>query len=211
MRSISVFRSTCFLMFIDCAMTYSSSLLHVIILHTIICPFSKHFKFCTFLPKFSIILHIFFALFLKKLHTCPYFLGPVHILKSALLPHANAQSPGVIAYLHVDYTTYWMSLCTSLAVYNQVNKLITCECASVLGQKKSAAHRRVGVLQTVFWLSGKYIQDLRFAHRTRKFQNIRTRFLPLNLFESNFLFTFIRGKFPTHRHGKQINLKWKET
>ena len=40
------------------------------------------------------------------------------------------------------------------------------ECGSVLGQKKSAAHRRVRVLQIVFSLSGKYTQDLWFVHRT---------------------------------------------
>ena len=32
------------------------------------------------------------------------------MLKPALLPHANTQSPDVIAYLPVDYTTSWMSL-----------------------------------------------------------------------------------------------------
>ena len=40
------------------------------------------------------------------------------------------------------------------------------ECGSVLGQKKSGAHRRVRVLQIVFSLSGKYTQDLWFVHRT---------------------------------------------
>ena len=40
------------------------------------------------------------------------------------------------------------------------------ECASVLGQKKCATHRRVGVLQIVFSLSGKYTQDLWFLHKT---------------------------------------------
>ena len=59
-------------------------------------------------------------------------------------------------------------LCKGLVVYNPVKKLTMGECVPVLGQKKSAAHRRVGVLQTVFWLSGKYMQDLRFAHSSGK-------------------------------------------
>ena len=63
-----------------------------------------------------------------------------------------------------------MSLCTGLAVYNQVKKLTTGECTSAMGQKKSAVHRKVGVLQIVF----------RFVHRARKVQSIRTRFLCLN-------------------------------
>ena len=71
-------------------------------------------------------------------------------LKPALLPHANTQSPDVIAYLPVAYTTSRMSLCTSLTVYNQVKKPITGECTSALSQKNSAAHRRVRVLQIVF-------------------------------------------------------------
>ena len=37
-----------------------------------------------------------------------------------------------------------------LAVYNQVGKLITGECAPVLVQKKYAAYRRVRVFQIVF-------------------------------------------------------------
>ena len=94
-----------------------------------------------------------------------------------------------------------------LAVYSQVKNLTMGEFASVLGQKKSAAYGRVGVLQIVLSPSGEYTQDLRFAHRTRKFQNIVTRFLRLNLFKSNFVFTFIWGKFITDRHGKQTNLK----
>ena len=65
------------------------------------------------------------------------------MLKSALLPHANTQSPEVIAYLPVDYTTVSMLLCPAFAVYNQVKKLTTGECTSVLGQKKYVAHRRV--------------------------------------------------------------------
>ena len=135
-----------------------------------------------------------------------WFLG---VSKPALLPHGNTQSPDVIAYLPVDYTTSRMSLFTGLAVYNQVKKLTTDECTSALGQKKSAAYRRVGVLQIVFWLSGECTHDLRFVHKTRKFQNIRIKFLRLNVFESNFVFTFIRGKFPTHYHGNQTNLKKK--
>ena len=59
-------------------------------------------------------------------------------------------SPDVIAYLPVDYITSRMSLCTGFAVYNPVKKLATVECASVLGQKNSPAHRRVEVLQNVF-------------------------------------------------------------
>ena len=74
----------------------------------------------------------------------------LHILKPTLLPHANTQSPDVIAYLPVDYTTSWIALCSSLAVYNQVKKLTTGKCTSVLGQKKSDAHWRVGVLLLIF-------------------------------------------------------------
>ena len=66
----------------------------------------------------------------------------MRILKSALLPEANTKGPDVIAYLP-------MFLCTGLAVYNQVKKLTIGECASLLGQKKSAADRWVGVLQIV--------------------------------------------------------------
>ena len=101
----------------------------------------------------------------------------LHILKPTLLPHAKTQSPDVNAYLPVDYTTSPMSLCTSLAVYNQVKKLTKGECTSVLGQKRSAAHRQTGALQTVFWLLGEYMGDLRFVIRTRNFQNTRRRFL----------------------------------
>ena len=72
------------------------------------------------------------------------------MLKPALLPHANTQSPDVIAYLPVDYTSNRMSLCNGLFVYNQVKKLTNGECASVLGEKRCAAHKRVGVLQIVF-------------------------------------------------------------
>ena len=75
----------------------------------------------------------------------------MHILKSALLPHVNNQSPDVIACLPVDYTTSRMSLCTGLAVYNQVKKPTTGECASVLGQKKSTAHTRVGVFFKLYF------------------------------------------------------------
>ena len=101
----------------------------------------------------------------------------LRISKPALLPHGNTQSPDVIVYLPVDYTTSQMSLCTIITVYNQVKKLTMGKCASVLGQEKSAAHRRVGVLQIVLWLSGKYTQDLRFVLRARNrfcvtFQNI---------------------------------------
>ena len=88
----------------------------------------------------------------------------LRILKSALLPQANTQSPDVIAYLP-------MFLCTGLAVYNQVKKLTMGECASLLGQKKSAADRWVGVLEIVVWLSGKYMQDLR----------LRLLFISINL------------------------------
>ena len=90
----------------------------------------------------------------------------LYILKLSLLPYPNTQSPDVIAYLRFDYTTSQLSLLTSLAVYNQVKKLNTGECAHVLGQKKCSL-QRVGVLQIVFWLSGKYMQDLRFVNRTR--------------------------------------------
>ena len=43
-----------------------------------------------------------------------------------------------------------MSLCTSLAMYNQVKMLTTGDGTSVLGQKNSPAHRRVAVLENVF-------------------------------------------------------------
>ena len=56
------------------------------------------------------------------------------------------QTLTVIVYLPVDYTTGQMSLCTRLAVYNQVKKLNMGEGGSLLGQKKSAAHRRVRML-----------------------------------------------------------------
>ena len=80
-------------------------------------------------------------------------------------------------------------------------KLTTAECASVLSQKKSAAHTEVGVLQTVLSLSGEYTQDLRFVHSTKKFQIIRERLLRLNHFESNFDFTFIRELLQPSRQG----------
>ena len=120
----------------------------------------------------------------------------LRILKPAvLLPHANTQmNPDAIAYFPVDYTTRRMSLCTGLAVYNQAKRLTTGNSAFVLGQKNSAAHGRVGAFQILFWLPGEYTQDLRFVNRTRKFQNIRTRFLRMNVFESNFVFIFIREK-----------------
>ena len=121
----------------------------------------------------------------------------LHMLKPTLLLHAITQIPGVIAYLPVDYTTNWMSLCSYLAVYNQLKKLTMGECTSVLGQKKSAAHRRVGVLQIAFWLSGKYMQDLRFLHRMRNFLNLM---LFLHSSEGNSLHTVMGSK--------QI---WKET
>ena len=47
----------------------------------------------------------------------------------ALLPHADIQSIGFIAYLLVDYNITRMSLCTGLDVYNQVKKLTRGECA----------------------------------------------------------------------------------
>ena len=59
----------------------------------------------------------------------------LHILKPALLPHANTQSSDAIAYLLVDCTTSWVSQCTGLAAYNQVKKLTTGECTSMLDQK----------------------------------------------------------------------------
>lgn len=80
------------------------------------------------------------------------FLG---ILKPALLSHTNTQRPDIIAYLLVDFTTCQMSLCTGLTVYNQVKKLIMGKWTSVLGQKNSTAHGRVGVFQIVFSLSGE--------------------------------------------------------
>ena len=44
------------------------------------------------------------------------------------------------------------------------------------GQKISAAHKEIRVLQIVFSLSGEYTQDIRFVHSTRKFDNIRANF-----------------------------------
>ena len=54
-------------------------------------------------------------------------------------------------------------------------------CAFVLGHKKPAAHRRVGVLQIVFWLSGQYTQDLSFVHSMRKFQILCTWTLDIEI------------------------------
>ena len=56
----------------------------------------------------------------------------LHILKQALLLNANTQNPENIIYL---LTKQAACLCTGLAVYNQVKKLITSGCTSVLGQK----------------------------------------------------------------------------
>ena len=95
-----------------------------------------------------------------------YLLFNVYWFLLVLNP-GNIQSSDVIAYLLVDYTTSRMSLCTGIDEYNQVKKLAAGECASVLCQKKYAAHRMVGMLQIVFWLSGEYTQDLRFVLRTR--------------------------------------------
>ena len=125
----------------------------------------------------------------------------LHILQPALFPQANTQSSDVLAYLPVDYTTNRMSLCTSLAVYNHMKKVTMGESTPVPGQKKPAAQGWVGVLQIVFWLSGKYMQDLRFVHRTTKFQNITRRFLCLHLSESNFVFTLIRELFQRSTQG----------
>ena len=71
----------------------------------------------------------------------------------------------VLLLIIVDYTISWMALCFALAVYNHVKKIIIimCECTSVLGQKTSAAHRRVECF-IVFWLSCKYKPDLKFVH-----------------------------------------------
>ena len=77
----------------------------------------------------------------------------------------------------------------------------TSECTSMPGQKISAAHKEIRVLQIVFSLSGEYTQDLRFVHSTRKFDNIRAKFLRLNHFESNFVFTFIRKLFRPSTQG----------
>ena len=77
------------------------------------------------------------------------------------------------------------------------------ECASVLGQKKSAAHRRVRVFQVVFPLSGKYTQDLWFVHRTiyifiylflNSFILIRKRFFLSHIYR-NRLFRPLTYKF----------------
>ena len=59
----------------------------------------------------------------------------LRILKLASLSNANTQSPEIIAYLLIDFTTSWMSLCTGRAVYNHIKMLTTGEYASVLGQK----------------------------------------------------------------------------
>ena len=78
------------------------------------------------------------------------------ILKPALLPHANTQCPDVVAYLPIEHIASRMFLMNRSYNHIQVKKLTTGECASVLGQSKSAAHRRVGALQIIFWLSGEY-------------------------------------------------------
>ena len=65
------------------------------------------------------------------------------------------------------------------------------ECASVLGQKKSAAHRRVGVLQIVFSFSGKYTHDLWFVHRMIHIFIHLFTYLFIYLFVCLFIISFI--------------------
>ena len=77
----------------------------------------------------------------------------MYILKPAHVPHADTQSPDVIAYLPVDCTISQMSLCTGLAVYNQLKKAHYEWGHICAGSEKSVAGRRVGVLQIAFWLS----------------------------------------------------------
>ena len=59
-------------------------------------------------------------------------------------------------------------LCIRLAVCNQVEELTSGECTSVLGQKKSEAHIRVGVLQILFLPSGKYTHDFKVCTEDKK-------------------------------------------
>ena len=99
-----------------------------------------------------------------------------------------------------------MSLCTALAVYNHVKKITMGECASVLGQKKSAAHRRVGVLQIVSSLSGKCTQDLWFVHKTIYLFNY---LFIIYLFVYLFIYVFIlffseKGFFPSHIYRNRL-------
>ena len=42
------------------------------------------------------------------------------------------------------------------------------ECTPVLSRKKSAAHRKIGMLQITFWLSDEYTRDLRFVRSFAK-------------------------------------------
>ena len=39
------------------------------------------------------------------------------VLKSALLPHIDTQSPDLSAYSHIKHITCWMPLCTSFAIF----------------------------------------------------------------------------------------------
>ena len=63
-------------------------------------------------------------------------------LNRALHSLDNTQNPDVFAYLLVNYAKSLMALFTSLSG----------KCASALRQKSSAAHRRVGVFQLIYWL-----------------------------------------------------------
>ena len=77
----------------------------------------------------------------------------------AFLPHGTTQSPDVIAYLPVDYTTS-----QGLAVYNKVKKLATGECALVLGQKNMQHTAGLECFKLYFDFQAKYKNDLRFAY-----------------------------------------------
>ena len=96
-----------------------------------------------------------------------------------------------------------MALCFALAVYNHVKKIIIimCECTSVLGQKTSAAHRRVECF-IVFWLSGKYTQDLKFVHVYFFYSYQKKVFL--SLIYRNRLMRPLTYKFTKMKHVKRL-------
>ena len=56
------------------------------------------------------------------------------ILKPALLPQTNPQSPDVFTYLAIEYVTSWMSVCTNLATFIQIKKFTFGECTFIEDQ-----------------------------------------------------------------------------
>ena len=89
----------------------------------------------TFLEVISIFFYVTYLFF-----NVYWFL---YILKPALLPHANTQSPDVVSYLPHDYTTSQMSLCTGLTAY-QVKKLTPGECVSGGSEKICSSQKGWG-------------------------------------------------------------------